>query len=234
MSTLVTDCPRCAAQSMTFDVLEQNLHSFHHRWQHWHEVYSICRKCKCGSIFVVSQKETRDEKVFIEKRGLVSYKDDLNNIAKVEGFINTRHKAQHQPPLHVPPEIAGPFNEAATCLATECWNAAAAMFRTSIDLATRALLPAEEVDGLNKRTRRDLGLRLQWLFAHGRLAPDLEELSKCIREDGNDGVHAFNLKRVDAEDLLDFTTALLERLYTHPEKLRLAKSRRDERREKGK
>lgn len=34
----------------------------------------------------------------------------------------------------------------------------------------------------------------------------------------------------NAEDLLDFTFALLERMYTEPERLRLAKERRDARR----
>jgi hypothetical protein len=38
------------------------------------------------------------------------------------------------------------------------------------------------------------------------------------------------LNKADAEDLLDFTVALLERLYTEPERLKLAKARREERR----
>jgi hypothetical protein len=50
--------------------------------------------------------------------------------------------------------------------------------------------------------------------------------------DGNDGAHVGSLKKTDAEELLDFTVALLERMYTEPEKLRLAKDRRDSRRSK--
>ena len=68
------------------------------------------------------------------------------------------------------------------------------------------------------------------MFEHGMLPSGLKELSTCVREDGNDGAHAGTLKREDAQDLLDFTTALLERIYTEPEKLRLAKERRDKRR----
>jgi hypothetical protein len=52
----------------------------------------------------------------------------------------------------------------------------------------------------------------------------------CIKEDGNDGAHEGTLKKEDAEDILDFTVALLSRLYTEPERLRLAKLRRDKRR----
>jgi hypothetical protein len=39
------------------------------------------------------------------------------------------------------------------------------------------------------------------------------------------------LTKAEAEDLLDFTTELLERIYSKPEQLRLAAKRRDERRE---
>lgn len=69
-----------------------------------------------------------------------------------------------------------------------------------------------------------------WLFETGRLPDSLKDLSSCIKEDGNDGAHAGNLKKSDADDLLDFTSVLLERIYTEPERLRLAKERRDARR----
>ena len=87
-----------------------------------------------------------------------------------------------------------------------------------------------EAKGLNSKTRRDLGLRLPWLFANGMLPDDVEDLSSCIREDGNDGAHAGTLTQEDADDLLDFTVALLERVYTEPKRLDEAKRRRQERR----
>ncbi len=113
-----------------------------------------------------------------------------------------------------------------------CWNAAGTMFRLCIDLATRSMLPAESTEGLNTKTRRDLGLRLPWLFDHGCLPEALRDLSSCVKEDGNDGAHAGNLAEEDVEDLLDFTYEFLERIYTETERLRLAKERRDQRRKK--
>jgi hypothetical protein len=150
----------------------------------------------------------------------------------MEGYLSLRDFARHAPPEHTPPEIAAAFTEAATCLGAECWNAAGAMFRMCVDLATRPMLPDGEVEGLNRRTRRDLGLRLQWLFHNAHLHVGLRELSSCIREDGNDGAHAGTLTEEDAEDLLDFTHELLERLYTEPARLRLAEERRRARRAK--
>ena len=104
------------------------------------------------------------------------------------------------------------------------------MFRLCVDMATRSMLPTEDTPGLSAKIRRDLGLRLPWLFESERLPESLRELSSCIKEDGNDGAHAGNLSESDASDLLDFSAALLERIYTEPERLRLAKERRDARR----
>ena len=53
------------------------------------------------------------------------------------------------------------------------------MLRLCIDLATKPMLPAEEVEGLNRKTRRDLGSRLPWLFDNGLLPNDLRDLAKC-------------------------------------------------------
>lgn len=105
------------------------------------------------------------------------------------------------------------------------------MFRLCIDLVTKPLLP-DDTNGAqpNSKTRRDLGLRLQWLFDNGRLPSSLRELAKCIREDANDGAHVGTLTPEDAEDLLDFTIAVLERLITEPRRLQLAEERRMARR----
>lgn len=104
------------------------------------------------------------------------------------------------------------------------------MFRLCVDMTTRNKLPEEEMAGLNHRTRRDLGLRLPWLFENRYLPEDLRDLSHCIKEDGNDGAHQGTLSDADALDLLDFTEALLKRVFTEPERLRLAKERREQRR----
>lgn len=154
----------------------------------------------------------------------------------VDGFVSLKDMSAVSAPEHLPPGILNAFNEGATCLAVKCPNAAATMFRLCIDMATRGMLPAEpaagqeDVGGLNRKVRRDLGLRLPWLFDTGMLPEGLRELSHCIKEDGNDGAHQGTLTAEDGEDLLDFATVLLDRLYSEPRRLELAKERRDKRR----
>jgi len=220
MAELVENCPRCGAQSITFDVkvfhfLEKDEYSGDH-----YEVFGICRRCLRGTIFVVSGVLDQTMKG-----------QALNQYVKVQGFISLKDRVTFAPPEHVPPNIANAFREAATCLAVECWNAAGTMFRLCVDLATRPMLPPEGAEGgPNAKIRRDLGLRLPWLFANNKLPSDLRELSAAIREDGNDGAHQGTLTKEEAYDLLDFTTALLERVFTEPEKIKLAEKRREQRR----
>jgi hypothetical protein len=229
MAELVGDCPRCGSLKITFDIGAAKLISQKYGWQNCHEVFCICRHCNRGTIFVVADDVNSDYRSFHEA-GLLNVKRAINEWVTIQGFISPKDMATVAPPEHAPPNIEAVFKEGATCLAVGCYNAAGTMFRLCVDLATRPMLPEGEVEGLNAKVRRDLGLRLPWLFKTGRLAKELEGLSSCIKEDGNDGAHAGTLKKPDADDLLDFTTALLERLYTEPERLRLAAARRDARR----
>ncbi len=230
MSLLVADCPRCGASQMTFDVLAQVFRRQIYNWQNWYEIFCSCRNCQKPSVFIVGLKTYDLAKLFDLENGLVKFGDTLNPHFQIEGYVSLRENVSHKAPEHVPENISDAFNEGTACLAIKCCNAAACMFRLCVDLATRPLLDVEKAKQPNEKQRRDLGLRLAWLFQNGLLTENLKELAKCIREDANDGAHVGDLAKQEADDLLDFTETLLERLYTEPEKLRLAEERRQTRR----
>jgi len=229
MSELVANCPRCGANKITFDLVSAIKTVYRYNWQYSYETFCICRQCNRSTIFVLSESVHSDYK-YVHKTGLVNIEGAVNKFMNIEGIVSLKDSVTVKPPEHIPEQIGDVFREGATCLAVNCYNAAGTMFRLCIDILTRALLPEEETEGLNRRTRRNLGLRLPWLFDNGRLPETLRDLSTCVREDGNDGAHAGSLKKEDAEDLLDFTLILLERIYTEPERLRLAQERRQQRR----
>jgi hypothetical protein len=210
---------------MTFDIGSHIAVEVHYNWKVWHEVFAVCRHCKRSTVFFVGQKNV-DQPVNFDQKGSIA------DTGEVGRFVSLRDRVSLRPPDHVPENVARAFNEAAASMSIECFNAAGSMFRATLDLATRELLPPEDppVLGLSSKTRRDLGLRLPWLFDAGRLPEGLRELSTCVREDGNDAAHQVNLTKEDAEDLRDFAAALLERIYTEPQKLRLAQERRNQRR----
>ncbi len=233
MGLLVADCPRCGSKQITFDVVAQVFRETRAGWQTWHEVFCVCRACHCPTVFLVCLNMRAPRDKFTSGDSLLSYSSGLNEYFEIQRFISLRDNVSTKPPGYLPKDIENAFVEGAACLSIECYNAAATMFRLCVDLVTRPLLPGEtelEEAKLNRRQRRDLGLRLAWLFDNGILPSSLRELAKCIREDANDGAHVGNLTKEDAEDLLDFTNALLERLITEPKKLEIAEKRRESRR----
>lgn len=229
MSELVADCPRCNSSKMTFDVRAQNYILTKYNWQNWFEVFSVCRHCGKATVFVLAQANIQGNEEW-KSKGIHSLRDSVNNYFHIERYVSLSDGHSITPPEHLPEDIESAFVEGARCHSIGCYNAAATMFRLCVDHASRARLPVEDLPGLSSNVRRSLGIRLKWLFENAKLPSELRDLSVCIKEDGNDGAHTGILKKEDADDILDFTFELLERLYTEPKRLELAKQRREERR----
>jgi hypothetical protein len=238
---LQADCPRCGAGSMTFDVKAHVFVDKQFGWKTWHEVFAVCRHCQKSTIFVVTLTLQAQENfnqqckaIFQNPNTIMNIIGTLNQFFEILRHIGLRDNFTGDPPEHLPPDIEAAFREGAACNVIGCYNAAATMFRLCLDFASKPLLPGPTnptATQPSKNQRFNLGARLSWLFDNGLLPEVLRELATCVREDANDGAHAGTLTKADAEDVLDFTQALLTRLYTEPKKLELAELRRKERRQ---
>lgn len=234
MPTVVTDCPRCGANQMTFDAIADVYVGQSYGWQSHHEVTVNCRRCRRPSILKVKLRDIDHKMDFVTNGSISAIDGDLEPVFQVEEFLNVGDlHGVAEPPDHVPAEIGAAFQEAAKCMAIGCHNAAASMFRLCLDLTTKPLLPDAgdaTVAQPTKEQRYKLMKRIDWLIDQGRLSEALRDLAHSVREDGNDGAHDGSLDEKDAADLLDFATLLLERQFAEPERLRLAKQRREDRR----
>lgn len=226
MAELIVDCPRCNAREITFD-LKAFAKAGKRGWQQGYELFGVCRGCERSTIFQTGLLSGVQSNTF---EGAMTQPLVVNTQIEILGYVSLKDKATVPPPEHLPANIASAFTEGAICYSVSCWNAAGAMFRLCVDLATKSMLPEGDVKGLASRHRNYLASRLKWLIDNGQLPPELSDLSTCIKDDGNDGVHDGSLGQVDAGDLQDFTSLLLTRLYTEPAKLKLAKERRKARR----
>lgn len=234
MPTVVTDCPRCGAGHMSFDVIADVYRRQEYGWQSHHELTVNCRRCRRPSILKVKLRDIEKKHNFLTNGSISGTEGDLEPTFQVQNFLDVSDLAGvSEPPEYVPDDISAAFREGAKCMAIGCHNAAAAMFRLSLDLTTKPLLPEltdTSVAQPSKEQRYKLMKRIDWLIDRGRIPEALRELAHAVREDGNDGAHDGSLDEKDAEDLLDFTTLLLERQFTEPERLRVAKQRREDRR----
>ena len=187
MPTLTADCPRCRTVKTTFDMLGKNyLYTEHSSWVTHFEVPAVCRHCSKVTVHHLRLREYSVRTAY-EPTEAWPKTSHLNDFFSIQGFVSLKDMAAVQPPDHVPDDIAAIFREGSTCQSLECFNAAGAMFRLCLDMATKDLLPALETpDGPNRNQRTRLHDRLEWLFDSGRLPEGLKELASCVRQDGNE------------------------------------------------
>ena len=231
MPTIVEQCPRCSAKNMTFDVVADVFRGSVHGWMHRFEICIVCRRCVRPSLLRIGLKSYKDSDIFSATSTVAKAEGDLEPRFESIGFVDVGELNAKPCPELLPDDVERAFREGSKCLAISCPNAASAMFRLALDLATKAMLTADgEAGGPTNYQRKNLSARLEWLFVQNRLPSDLKDLSNAVRDHGNDGAHDGNVEQIEADDIYDFAFALFERLFTQPARIKIAEQRREERR----
>lgn len=240
MSTFIFDCPKCSAKKSTFDVNGYEPRGFTtFNYNSWY-LFSTCRSCMVSICIdaILSYNATNSlnskhgSKTNLKIQAIREFLRGGNDIANF--FINFQYSPilpnVETPPEHLPAEVEAFFKEAAQCYATGCYNASGAMFRLCLDITTKNIINQFENLNPTNDDKKTIHNRLNWIFKNSILPKQLEDLSRCIKNDGNDAAHDGSLSKDDAADLLDFTYILLERIYTEPARIENANQRRVERR----
>lgn len=214
---------------MTMDVLKihpvKNNDDFGD-WYNYFEVILACRFCTKTSTYTWRpfQNITPD---------YIDHLEITHSDITAELEINSQEKEKSidlkQTPTATPPEIEVIYNEGVTCLLAECFNAAGAMFRATLEMTSKRI-DEHNPDVTKTQLSQPLVKRLRRQIQSGQFPEGLSALADCIRLDGNDGIHDVNLTENDAYSLADFTHLLLGQIYTTPYKIELADRRRAERR----
>ena len=217
MATATADCPRCGTKKTGFSINGVNQIDNYDA-----ELVCKCNHCKLLTVFRIA--------VWSMQKFAEAYKNDGHLNDKINSFTPIRIPISTvvSSPDHIPEKIKSVFDEGALCFANDCYNAAGAMFRASIEQALKGSFSEE----LNKSPQKLFTLfsKVEYLNQCGLLSETLVELADCIREDGNDAVHECNVDANTAEDMQEFSVLILSKLYTEPAKLQLAKERREQRR----
>jgi hypothetical protein len=118
----------------------------------------------------------------------------------------------------VPDHIKHAYKEAVACLKAGSYTATALMCRRALEGVCVQLGASE----------KSLAASLKKLEAKGIIDGTLAKWAHALRDFGNDAAHDFNVvtSPQDAHDLLDFTQALLEQVYTFRTRLEALLHRR--------
>ncbi len=118
----------------------------------------------------------------------------------------------------VPEAIKEAYSEASRCFRVQAYTACAVMCRKSLE----AICAELGANGSN------LARRLDDLRANGTIDARLAEWATTLRITGNEAAHGLSVSfdRQDASDILDFTEALTEYLFTFQAKFAQFRERR--------
>ena len=139
MAYTSVDCPRCGVQKTSADVIRfspSDLELNHP----YREMVSVCRSCDGILLHNVYVPRAYD---------MISW---FGQNVSIERFINIRKpiipvNAVGEVTLeYLPKDIRSSFEEATTCRVIGLPNAAGAMYRLTLDLATRHMLPTDPND----------------------------------------------------------------------------------------
>lgn len=227
----VDNCPRCKSQKTTFDVCSvefvRKINSYPDNF--YIEASMQCRICRGLSIIGAL---TSKESVVRNLVELFNERDLLKDFLEVKNFVTLADIEVSPPPEHLPQNVHNAFVEGAKCYAAGCYNAAGAMFRLSLDLASKSQLPVDDSGiTITHRQKSNLADRLEWLFDNKHWPVTLKDMVTCIRQDGNDGAHDGELGEDEAYDIMDFSFMVLEKIYTEPERIRISQERRASRKQ---
>ena len=112
-------------------------------------------------------------------------------------------------PTHTPTSVAKRYLEGEEAFRRKSWNAAVAMYRSALDIATKAMpdVPAA----------RNFYKRLEWLHENNRITPDMWSWADRVRIEGNDALHdPDDFTEEDAKPLRLFTEMFLKYVFELP------------------
>jgi Domain of unknown function (DUF4145) len=120
--------------------------------------------------------------------------------------------------LVIPTSLRSAYGEARNCFKAKAYTATAVMCRKTL----------EGIADESKITARNLATALKEMKDKGIIESRLYEWADALRISGNEAAHGVNsqISREDARDILEFTHALLEYVFTFQEKFDQFKRRK--------
>jgi hypothetical protein len=129
--------------------------------------------------------------------------------------------SRYRPNLNAPKNVQIAFAEACTCYRSRAYTATAILCRKTLEGICK-------VHGVNERS---LISSLRKMKEDGVIDESLYEWSDALRNAGNEAAHDLDItvSEADATDIIEFTNAILDYLFSYRDRFQKFKSRREQR-----
>ena len=205
MAVFVTNCPHCHTANVSFSL----------KWSYVLRPYEQIAGAVCGACrFAILIQ-------FLGGSGAVAdYSGDLrsSNFSVVEVWPKVTELGA---PLHTPANVERRFIEGEDAFQRRRWNSAVAMYRSALDISTKAFagVPA----GLT------FYKRLIWLHENHLITEQMKDWADHVRVEGNEALHdPEDFEEEDAAPLRLFTETFLRYVYELPGEVERFRASRDD------
>lgn len=209
-TVLRLDCPHCPTNDVAFTIAwsaQANSRVSHSIW------YATALCGSCGGPVTVRLKNKDDSPTPPQNYGI--------SILQQFMLLNSWPERQKpDAPPHTPDPVKRRFLEGEKSYQQESWNAAVAMYRSALDIATKAM--PEVPAGMTFYNR------LVWLHDNHRITPDMKIWADHVRVEGNDALHdPEDFTKEDATPLRLFTETFLRYVFELPGEVRAFRGQPD-------
>jgi len=204
-----SNCPHCLSKSAGFTVTHQwyALESFKKA-----SVLAVCGVCNNAIIIKVGSYGDHN---------VNDYRQNDLHFPVTHDFVEgTYPTISMDIPNDCPSSVERFYVQGIENLRGNNWDAAGAMFRKSLDVATKLISPADK--------KETLFHRIEKLVERGLLTPAMGDWSHELRLDGNEAVHDEDPEtKTDAEAMQKFAEAFLRYSFTLPRLVETNRAKRE-------
>jgi hypothetical protein len=215
MAFIVRDCVRCGVKNIQHMVVGDSMVQ-QHRW----DLAAACTDCKQISIWMWTSANGQRPSAY----------DNNTNVALAPSSNLANHPSRIATTAYVvaasvPQRVSDLFTEANECRQMTWYEAAGAMYRKTLDVATKHIYQ-HDVRLAEREPANALRARIRALGELKILELDIVELADVAALDGNDATHDVDpYTAEEAEALEDLTLDLLDRLFVRPARLAAVKAK---------
>lgn len=196
MAIVRGNCPHCPAEHVAFAVVASQKAP---NTNDWYNTLAVCGACSKPVCFQARSGNTGSSPTNVE--------GDLHPNWHLSAVWPARTISTA--PLHTPESVCRRFLEGEDAYRRESWNAAVAMYRSALDIATKGL------DGVPDKIT--FFKRLEWLHKEHRITPDIRSWADHVRVEGNEALHdPEDFTQEDARPLRLFTEMFLKYVFELP------------------